>query len=151
MQAENARSSRPPGGVIECGSLRFTQDRIETIIKGRRLTSFSRDGVRWIHLTRDSVSEAPLPEFLWAVGAGAGAFFLLRNYTAGKTTELVAGLVLGVISLALAAHLVRRTTVLVIKCDDGVVRVDLEAGVSTEDLKMLNTRLRDELGWPVKP
>src|SRR5262245_32642085 len=93
------KSRENPRPSIEVGGLRFSVERIEKIHDGKRVTSFARRGVRWIRLARDSASEHPLREFLWAVGAGAGGVFLvLRGLPLSKTSEVTAGAVLSLIS-----------------------------------------------------
>lgn len=75
---------------IQCGSIRFSKDRVALTRNDKRVSSFARNETRWIRIGRDSASDQPLREFVWALGLGIGAFFLFRTAASGETGHLAA-------------------------------------------------------------
>lgn len=139
-------------GTINCGAMRFSRDRIEKLRDGKRMTSFARERARWVRVERDSLSEHPGREFLWAVGTGAGAYFALqRALTTGSAGAWVGALALVAVCVALLVNLLRRQPVLVVHQEDGTSRIAVEGKLSPDEVEELNRRLADELDWPVRP
>jgi hypothetical protein len=86
---------------IIVGDLVFTKNRVSIVRDGRFISSFAVDPTTFVELREDRVSEHPVREFLWGIGAlFVGAIALLEGLRRSDGGELVAGL-LGVIVGAL--------------------------------------------------
>lgn len=127
---------------VNCGTLRFTKDRVEKVRRGQHITAFKRAGVRKARIFLGSTSDDPEREFFLAVGIGAG------GVVAARTNEMGWAWGLWAFSALLFAHLCRRTTILMLESEAGAIRVDAEAKLSREEVIAVREKVRN-LDWPI--
>jgi hypothetical protein len=87
-------------------------------------------------------------EVLWAAALAFGSYSSLSSaWDSGKTSAWLIGGLLALLSGLMVRHLFAQLTVVIIKGDDGQVRVDLEERLTGPEIAALNREL-DQLDWP---
>ena len=150
MPAQDYQAPQPDGRFIELGNLRFTKERVEKLRSGTRVLSISRAGVRRARLDRNSGSEYPMREALWAVGTALVGTVTARSaFVTHSVSEIGIAAVLYLVSGWLVVHLLQRILILTLETDQGPVRIDAETKLSREQIGVFRRRIRTELEWPI--